>query len=399
MRVAYFDLVGGAAGDMILGALLDAGADERALRAGLGRLGLAFELTIGRAAQGALDCARVDVRPGPDQPERRLPEVLEVIGRARLPARADARARETFELLARAEAKVHGTSPDEVHFHEVGAVDALVDVVGCCLALELLEIDRVESSPFPLGRGRIRAAHGLLPLPGPAVVNLLTLSGAPCEGREEGGEHVTPTGAALLCALASRFGRYPALRLCAAGQGSGLRVSGPDALPNLVRVVIGDTPEPGETPGEVAVLEANLDDQSAELTAYLAEQLLGAGALDVWLTPVLMKKGRPGVVVSCVCEPARAGLLEGLLLRESSSLGVRRRSETRLTLPRELVTVETPWGAVRVKLARRPDGRRSGAPEYEDCARVARAKGVALREVYAAALRAAPVDSAHISSD
>ena len=388
MRVAYFDLVGGAAGDMILGALLDAGADEAALRAGLSGLGLEFELAVGRAAQGALDCARVVVEPGPDQPERRLPEVLAVIDRAGLPSRAAARARATFELLARAEAKVHGTGPEEVHFHEVGAVDALVDVVGSCLALELLGVDRVEASPFPLGRGRIRAAHGLLPLPGPAVLNLLTLSGAPCEGREEAGEHVTPTGAALLCALAGRFGRYPALRLERVGLGSGLRVPPPEALPNLVRVVIGQDPAAGEAPGLVTVLEANLDDQTAELTAYLAEQLLAAGALDVWLTPVLMKKGRPGVVVSCVCEPARAGLLEGLLLSESSSLGVRRREETRLTLPRELVTVATPHGPVRVKLAARPDGRRSGAPEYEDCARLARERGVPLREVYAAALRA-----------
>ena len=388
MRTAYFDLVGGAAGDMLLGALLDAGAPKTELRTGLARLAVPFELELARAAQGALDCARVVVRPGPESVERGLADVLAIVDGAGLPERAATRARRTFELLAAAEGQVHGIDPAEVHFHEVGAVDAIVDVVGCCLALELLGVERIEASPFPLGRGRIRAAHGLLPLPGPAVLELMALAGAPGEPREEGGEYVTPTGAALLCALAARFGRFPALRVERVGYGSGLRQAAPEALPNLVRVVIGAAPEVA-APGEVVVLEANLDDQSAELTAYLAERLLAAGALDAFLTPVLMKKGRPGVVITAVADPARAGLLEDLLLRESSSLGVRRRGEARSTLPRSSLEVETPWGRVRVKLAERPDGRRTGAPEFEDCARVARERGVPLQEVYGAALRAA----------
>ncbi len=391
MRTAYFDLIGGAAGDMLLGALVDAGAPVDALRDGLAGLRVEpFTLRVGRAQRGFLDACRVEValEPAGDPPHRHLSDVLALLDQAGLPPRALARARAAFEALALAEGRVHGVDPEEVHFHEVGALDAIVDVAGTCLALELLGVDRVESAPLPVARGFTRAEHGVLPLPAPAVLFLAEAASAPLDGRPGQGELVTPTGAALLCALATRWGDYPTLALERTGYGAGARDPGPDAAPNVTRVVLGQAPAPG-TPGEVVVVEATLDTDTPERLAWTAEALLGAGALDVWLTAVTGKKGRPAVVVTALCDPAGAGPVEDALLRESSSLGLRRRREARSTLPRELRAVETPFGPVRVKTATRPDGARTHAPEHDDCARLAREAGRPLREVYEAALRAA----------
>lgn len=390
MRTAYFDLVGGAAGDMLTAALVDAGAPLDDLRKGLA--GLAIEpfewVATRRRAAGWLDALHLDVRatPGHEPPHRHLSDVLRILEGAALPPRALARSRRVFEALAVAEARVHGTTPDEVHFHEVGALDAIVDVAGACLALELLGVDRVECSPLPLARGVTRAEHGALPLPAPAVLFLAEASGALVEGREGGKEHVTPTGAAILCALADRFGPPPPMRLERVGHGAGTR-DGP-GLPNVVRVILGSTPD-ASTPGEIVVLEVNLDDETPERVAHLAHALLERGAIDAFLTPVTMKKGRPGVLLTALADPARAGLLEELILRESGTLGVRRRREERTTLPRRTVEVQTIYGRVRVKLAQRPDGRTTAKPEHDDCARVAVEKDVPLADVVRAAARAA----------
>lgn len=394
-RVAYFDLVGGAAGDMLTAALVDAGCPVDGLRSGLQGLAVEpFELVVSRKRQTWLDACHVDVRvePGRDAPHRHLDDVVAILEGADLPPRALARARRTFELLAEAEGKVHGVPASEVHFHEVGALDAIVDVAAVCLALELLGVDRVESSPLPLGRGQVRAEHGLLPLPAPAVLRLVEARGAMVEGRETTRELVTPTGAALLCALAERFGPLPALTVERVGYGSGTRVAAPTELPNVTRVVLGQTAgssSPAQTPNDVVVLEANLDNATPEHVAYLAERLLAAGALDVFCTGVTMKKGRPGVVVTTLAAPATAGPLEDVLFAESPTLGVRRRLEARTTLAREVVSVTTEHGPVRVKLAARPDGRTTAAPEHEDVARLARERGRPLREVYESALRGA----------
>ncbi|MBX3471599.1 MAG: nickel pincer cofactor biosynthesis protein LarC [Planctomycetes bacterium] len=398
MRIAYFDLVGGAAGDMLTAALLDAGAPEDALRRGLAGLAVEpFELAVSRRqASGWLDACHVDVRvpPGTDAPHRHLADVLRLLEQAALPPRAHLRARRAFEALAAAEAKVHGTTPDHVHFHEVGAIDAIVDVAAACLALELLGVDRVECSPLPLARGTIAAEHGTLPLPAPAVLRLAEASGALVEGREGGREHVTPTGAALLCALAERFGPPPALRLERVGHGAGTREAPEGAAPNVVRVLLGRAAV-DEAPGEVVVLEANVDDDTPERVAHLAESLLRRGALDAFLTPVVMKKGRPGLLLTVLCEPARASALEALIL-QGSSLGVRRRREARTTLPRRTVEVSTVYGLVRVKLATRPDGRVTAKPEHDDCARLAREKDVPLADVQRAATRAAEAHAADL---
>lgn len=385
-RAVHFDLIGGAAGDMLLAALIDAGAPLDGVREGLAPLEVEFELRSEPAVTGYLAARRVEVRPGPGpEPHRHLADVLAIL--APLPGPAREKAEAVFRRLAEAEAGVHGTSVEAVHFHEVGAVDAIVDVAGVCLALELLGVERVTCSPFPLGTGATRAAHGALPLPAPAVLRLL--EGLPVAGRAVGRELVTPTGAALLATLAADVGPYPALRLLRAGYGAGTREAAAGEPPNVVRAVLGELPEvAAPAPGAVLVLEANLDDQSPELTAHLQATLLEAGALDAFLTPVLMKKGRPAVVVTAVCAPEAAGPVEDVLLRESSTLGVRRRREERTVLPRESARVETRWGPVALKVAVRPDGRRTAAPEYEDCARLARERGVPLAEVYRAALAA-----------
>lgn len=392
-RVAYFDLVGGAAGDMLTAALVDAGCPLDGLRSGLRGLAVEpFELVVSRRRQTWLDACHVDVRveEGHDSPHRHLDDVVALLEGAHLPPRALARARRTFELLAEAEGKVHGVPASEVHFHEVGALDAIVDVAAVCLALELLGVERVECSPLPLGRGQVKAEHGLLPLPAPAVLRLVEARGAMVEGRETTRELVTPTGAALLCALAERFGPLPALTVERVGYGSGTRVAGPTELPNVTRVVLGQVAGSSPAaPTEVVVLEANLDNATPEHVAYLAERLLAAGALDVFCTGVTMKKGRPGVVVTTLAAPATAGPLEDVLFAESPTLGVRRRLEARTTLAREVVSITTEHGQVRVKLAARPDGRVTAAPEHDDVARLARERGRPLREVYQAARRGA----------
>lgn len=390
MRTVYFDLVGGAAGDMLLAALIDAGAAEAEVARAIAGLGLGARIETCCEGRRHLRARRLQVlAPDEDHPHRRLADVRTIITAADLPARARGRALAAFEALARAEGRVHGIAPEEVHFHEVGAIDSIVDTVGVAVALESLGIERVEASPLPVARGTIASAHGVIPLPAPAVLHLAEAAGAPIEGRAGGGEWVTPTGAALLTALAARFGEHPPLRVRAVGLGAGTRVNPPELPPNLVRAVVGELDDAAAGGEPLWVLEANLDDQSAEHTAYLIDALLAAGARDAFLTPVIMKKGRPGVVVTALAAPAEADALEALILRESSSLGVRRRLEARRALPREELTVETAHGAVRVKLATRPDGRRTAAPEFEDCARLARAAAVPLDVVYRAALRAA----------
>lgn len=388
MRTAYLDLVGGCSGDMMLGALVDAGAPLGELRDGLRSLGVkGFEVTARKEQRGAIAATRVLVTLGKDadRHERHLAEVLAAIDAGDLPARARARARSVFERLAAAEAKVHGTSPDEVHFHEVGAVDAIVDVVGSCLGLELLGVDRVESSPLPVCRGKGRSMHGEIPLPAPAVLALAELARAPLEPREGSKELVTPTGAALVTALASRIGGYPGFAVEATGYGAGSRAD--EGLPNVLRLVLGYEAERG-APSSVVVLEANLDNQNPEVTGALFDALRTAGALEVWLAPVYMKKGRAAVVLTALAEPALAGTVEEAILRETTTLGVRRHEAARTVLPREVVTVETPLGPVRVKIARRPGGA-TASPEHDDCLELARSKKVPLREVYRLAEAAA----------
>jgi uncharacterized protein (TIGR00299 family) protein len=389
-RAVYLDCFSGASGDMLLGALLDAGVSLDALSAGLATLPVnGWQLKAEPAAEHGLAGTRahVVVDAGVEQPRRGLGEVQAVVRGGALPAHVRERACAVFRRLAEAEAAVHGTTPDAVHFHEVGAVDAILDVVGVVLGLHLLEVDwtRLVSSGLPTGSGWVRGQHGPLPVPAPATLELLRLAGAPTRSApgEEAGELTTPTGAALLTTLAV-FGPPPPLCIERVGYGLGRRQL---AWPNAVRLWAGMTTESPLLLDSVAQIETHLDDASPEELGFAMERLLEAGALDVAFVPLQMKKNRPGVLVRVLARPHDGRRLAELLLEHTSALGARVQVVERLIAQRTVETVGTPWGEVRVKL-KHLGGRTLVSPEYEDCARVARSAGVPLSEVYAAALTA-----------
>lgn len=394
-RLLYVDCVAGVAGDMLLGALLDAGASHERVESGLGGLGvpgLALEVT--RAERHALAAARVRVVAAEEgHVHRNWADVRAMIARAGLPPRAEQRAQDAFRRLALAEAGVHGTEPDEVHFHEVGAIDALADVCGVALALEDLGVDRVVCSPLPMGRGVITSAHGRLPLPAPATLELLM--GAPLYGVDLEVELVTPTGAALVAACAESFGQLPAMRVDALGYGAGSRDL--PSLPNVVRVLLGEpTSEPtagGAAP--VLLIEANLDDLLPELVPDAVEQAVRAGALDVWTTPAQMKKGRPGVVLSALARPAEEAAVARALFATTSTLGLRVSTLRRWELDRSWEQVRVDGEPVRVKVGRLEGELVNVAPEHDDCAAVARGSGRTTKAVWAEAFAAAERSLVH----
>jgi len=384
MTMMYVDAFAGASGDMLLGALLDAGLSADALRACLARLPLeGYSLEVRKENRLGLAATRAEVRvTGHSAHHRRVADIEKGIAAAGLPGRAGEWAVAVFRRLAEAEAKVHGSSLEEVHFHEVGAVDSIVDIAGACAGLALLDVYRVEASPLPLGSGYVDMAHGRLPVPAPAVVELVR--GVPTAACDEPGELTTPTGAAILVTLAERFGPMPAMVVEAVGYGAGMR-QGP-RLPNVVRVVLGRScaAGAGET-DTVWLLEANLDDATGEMLGAASQALLAAGALDVWLVPVTMKKGRPGVVLACLADDARHGAIEEAIFRQTTTFGVRRTRVERAKLDRRHEQVATLFGSVRIKVGRRAGQVVTAMPEYEDCLRLAQDRGVAFREVYDAA--------------
>lgn len=381
MRTLYFDCFSGVAGDMILGALLDAGASEDAVRDALDALPLeGFTLEVRTVTRASLRATKADVVVTGEHSHRGPREIDGLLRQAPLPDRVRDRAARVFDLLAAAEASVHGIPTEEVHFHEVGAVDAIVDVVGCAAALESLAPDRVVSSPVATGRGIVEAAHGPLPVPAPAVVELLR--GVPVEERGAD-ELVTPTGAALLREAVAEFGPMPPMTIVAAGYGAGSRDA---ALANVVRVLVG---EAAETRPETALLqiEANVDDMSPELLPHALESLLAAGAVDAWIVPVLMKKGRPGYVVNALtAAPVRDRVVD-VFLRETTTFGVRVHEVARDVLDRSWTEVEVEGHPVRVKTGSRAGVVVTAAPEFEDARRVAKATGMPLKDVYERALR------------
>jgi uncharacterized protein (TIGR00299 family) protein len=369
---------------MFLGALVDAGLPPADLEADLAKLGLKeYTLAAERVKRGGIAGTKVDVHVAAGSPRRGPREVAAVIRASGLAEPVKAKALAVFERLAAAEAKVHGEPIDHVHFHEIGAVDALVDVVGTCAGLARLGVERLVSSPVAVGQGHVRGAHGLLPVPAPATAELLT--GVPLLPSEEQAELTTPTGAALLVTLAESFGPMPAMTVRCVGYGAGTRQN--KTLPNLLRVVIGDTASlaPGD---EMWVIETNLDDVTGEVVGYLCERLFAAGAADVYTTAIQMKKNRPGVLVSAIAPLAAVPAVEAALFAESTTFGVRRYAVARSILDREHVEVATEHGTVRVKVGRREGIVLSAAPEYEDCRRLAEAQGVPLKAVYATAMDA-----------
>jgi uncharacterized protein (TIGR00299 family) protein len=383
-RLAYLDCIGGLAGDMLLGALLDAGADVERLRDVPAELGLdEVEIDVARVERAGVGALHVDVRGGDDR-QRRWREIDDLIRRSALADHVRARALHVFARLAAAEAKVHAVPVEDVHFHELGAVDTLVDVCGAVALLDQLGIDEVACSPLPFARGVTRAAHGTLPLPPPAALELL--AGAPLHGVETEAELVTPTGAALASTLAVAWGPLPPLELERVGYGAG--TADFSDRPNVVRVVVGTARERSPV-SEVVLLETNLDDLSPELVPDAVERCFAAGALDVWTVPAHMKKGRPGIVLSALARPERERSVAEAILSETSALGVRVSRLHRHELERDERVVAVDGERVRVKVARLGGRIVNVAPEHDDCANVARRSGRSVKSVWVAALTAA----------
>jgi uncharacterized protein (TIGR00299 family) protein len=377
-RILYFDCPSGASGDMILGALVDAGVSLDALRAELATLPLGgFTISAREVQRGAFRATKVDVEleHAHHHPHRTLGDVLAILRAGKLAPAARMAAERVFTRLADAEARAHGTTREAVHFHDVGAVDAIVDIAGAALGLTMLDAIAVHASALPVGSGFVNGPHGRIPVPAPGTAELLR--GWPVVDTGARGELVTPTGAAILTTLATPGG-MPPMTIDRVGYGAGTR--DPKETPNVLRCFVGDAG--GATADETIVqAETTIDDMSPQLYEPLMERLLAAGALDVFLTPVIMKRSRPGVVITVLCEQARVDDLAAALFEETSTIGVRWSAMQRRRLPREMVTIDTSYGPIPFKVSRL-DGRVvTVTPEFADVVRVAREKGRAVREV------------------
>ena len=381
MTIAYLDCFSGISGDMLLAAFLDAGMPEAYLRRELAKLPFTgYQLTVSQVSERGIAAHRVEVDCTAVQPLRHLHDLTEVIDQSALAPHVKERAIAVLTTLAATEATVHGVGLNEIHFHEVGAVDTVIDIAGAVIARDYFSIDRLVVSPLPMGRGFVDCAHGRLPLPAPAVCKLLT--GLPVYGVALEHELITPTGAALVKTLADDFGQMPAMRLETVGHGAGARRSQDGAPPNLVRLFLGK--EQAASPREeVRILTTNLDDWQSETFPYVADALFKAGALDVCLTPTLMKKGRPGHILQVMCPKEATAALENIIFKETSTIGLRYRDEARRVLPRKTVEVTTPWGTVTAKQVTVPAGDRI-YPEYEECRRLAEKTGQPISAIYQA---------------
>ena len=384
MKTAYFDCFSGISGDMVLGALVDAGVELERLDAELRRLPLTgWKLSVEKVRRGAVAATKVNVETEEHHHHRSLSTILKLIDSAELAPRVAARARKIFERLGQAEAKVHGIPIEKVHFHEVGAVDAIIDIVGAAIGFDLLGFEEFSTSPLNLGGGRVETAHGTLPVPAPATAELVR--GLACYSSGIERELVTPTGAAIVSTLASASGPIPMMTVEAVGIGAGS--ANLTEQPNVLRLFAGERAGRGKGAEEtVAVIEANLDDMNPQLYGYFVERALETGALDVFSTPAQMKKNRPGQLVTVLARPENAERLIGLLFEETTTIGVRVSEASRRCLEREWVTVETEFGPVRIKLARESGRLLNATPEYEDCRRIAAERGVPLKQVIAEAL-------------
>src|SRR5580698_262293 len=423
MRIAYLECFSGISGDMFLGALVDAGVPARVLEETVAALGVGAKLEVSRVVRAGISATKVDVyvdggkllpreeyseqehehehshgdgghshshpgessRAGAPAPHehshgRGLNEIREIISAASISDRAKKTAIAIFEALGRAEAKIHNTSVESVHFHEVGAVDAMVDIVCAAVGAEALGVDEIICSPLNVGGGMVKCAHGTFPVPAPATVELL--ADAPVYSSGIQAELVTPTGAAIVKTLASRFAAFPEMKIEKSGYGAGSRDF--PGHPNVVRLTVGEAPSTAlaKTASEtITVLEANLDDLNPQVFGYVMDRLLEEGALDAFGMPVQMKKNRPGMLLTVLCRPEDAGKLAQLIFTETTTRGVRRRDEMRQTLARRWENVGTPWGEVRIKIASMNGTVTNYAPEYEDCRRIAAEHHVPLKTV------------------
>ena len=376
MRICYLDAFSGISGDMTVGALADAGADRGALAEMLDSLATGAAFRFEKTTRRGIAATKFFVDFAPATRHRHLNDILQLISKSRLPARAKTNAGAVFQKLGEAESKVHGIPIERVHFHEVGAVDSICDIAGACAAFDLLGIETIHASPLNVGSGTVRTEHGTLPVPAPATAELLT--GKPIYARGPCIELTTPTGAAIASTLAVDFGALPPMRITATGYGAGDK-DFPDHA-NVLRVLIGESTG-AEEATTVIVLEANIDDASPQVLGYAMERLLEAGALDVTLESVLMKKNRPGTLVRVIARPEDREALSNLIFAETTTLGLRTYSAERRVQARHIREVDTPHGKVRIKVSE--DG--SFAPEYDDCRRIARESGVPLKQVLAEA--------------
>lgn len=378
MRTAYFDLISGISGDMTVAALLDLGLPRRRLREELAKLAnLDFRIRVGRKTVHGIRAVRFQVLAGEEQPGRSWSDIRGLIEGSGLPAEVKTRGLAIFSKLAEAEGKVHGVAPEEVHFHEIGAVDSIVDIVAAAIGTCFLGIDEFACSAVPLGRGLTRSLHGVLPVPVPATLDLL--KGFPVEGADIAAENVTPTGAAILSALVTRKGEAPAMRVEGTGYGAGTLEFAD--RPNVLRIVTGESAA-ALAHERMLVMETHIDDMNPELYDYVLERLFAAGARDVTLSPVQMKKNRPGTLLRVVAETELRDALAGIVLGETSTLGVRCYLVDRLVLPRTTLKLKTRFGTLTVKVAEEPGGAKRATPEYDEVRKIAAARKVPLKAVY-----------------
>lgn len=380
VRLAYFDCFSGIAGDMTLAALVDAGVDARAIISAVASLGLPCEIAFETVKRGGFRANYTRITAQPEHAHRHLHHIEAMIDKSSITPRQKDLAKRIFGRLGEAEAAAHGVDIQKVHFHEVGALDSIVDIVGSAVGLDLLGVNRFEASPVPAGRGTIRAAHGRMSLPAPATATLL--KGIPLAESPAEFELTTPTGAAIVATVAEAFGPLPPMTIEAIGLGAGTKEFPEHA--NILRLFVGTARLPAAA-DRVWVLETNLDDLPGEVVGYTTAQLMAAGALDAFVTPIQMKKNRPGVMITALCDESKIGDMEEILFRETTTLGIRRYPVSRHKLKRQAAEVETPFGLVKGKLGWLEGRPPTFSPEYEDCARVAREQSVPLRDVYQAA--------------
>ena len=403
MRILYFDCFNGAAGDMLLGAFLDAGLPLEALRDALGSLGLRdFEVSAEPVVRAGVTATKFRLTEraahGDQQPpapnhahahdhaghsHRSLAQIRHLIDHSALSAAGKGRAKALFDRLAEAEAAIHGMPVEQVHLHEVGALDSIIDIVGCVFAFEWAKADRIVVSPMNVGAGTVRSAHGVLPVPAPATVRLV--AEAPVYSRGPAAELLTPTGALVLTAYASSFGRLPAMRIERVGYGAGDQDFA--ETPNVVRLVVGDASESPATE-RIVVIECEIDDMNPQIFGSLMDRLYAAGALEVFYAAVQMKKNRPGTLVTVLASPERREAITAVVFQETTTIGIRHHEVQRERLDREIVAVDTRLGPIRFKVARRDGVIVNASPEFDDCLRIASERGVPVKDVQAAATTA-----------
>ena len=387
MKLAYFDCFSGISGDMTLGALVDAGCDVEHLRAELRGLSVAgWELSAEKVWKSGMAATYIRVKTEEQAKHRSLSAILEVLQKSQLAPTVRERAAAIFTKLGEAEARVHDVPLEKIHFHEVGAVDAIVDIVGACIGFQALGIERFACSALNVGGGTAKMAHGVLPVPAPATANLL--QGKPTYSNGVQKELVTPTGAAIVATLCDQFGPQPSMSVNAIGYGAG--TANLEGQPNVLRIMVGESAEKvvAGFDEEISVIEANLDDMNPQIYGYFLERALSAGALDVYTAPVQMKKNRPGTLLTVLCKPQDTNALMSLIFAETTTFGARTYRAQRRTLPREHVSVSTSFGDVRIKLSRVNGRILHVAPEYDDCRKLAVEKNVPLQRVISEALRA-----------